>query len=219
MDAEPEIPLTRVAAFIRQHTHDVRNGLNSLDLESALLQELVTDEEGRETVGRLRKQLRSVAEHMRTLSARFQDLQPVATPIAARELLTIWREKQATLTNAPEVRWMENLDGEKVAVDVEMMAAVFGELLSNAAAFSPGQPVTVTARAQGSKVILELCEPRAEMQDTSTWGEAFSTTRRGGYGLGLWAAKRLVKANGATMIQRCAPEEGGLTTQIVLAVL
>ncbi len=219
MDAELEIPWARVAAFVRQHTHDVRNGLNSLDLETSLLQEIVNDNEGRETVGRLRKQLRSVAEQMRTLSARFQDLQPVAAPIAARDLLLIWREKHAALADAPEVRWVDELDGERVKVDVEMMAAVFHELLTNAAAFSQGQPVTVTARANDREVILKLCEPKKEPLDTSTWGEAFSTTRRGGYGLGLWAAKRLVKANGATIVQRCTPEDGGLMTQIALAIV
>ena len=36
MDDEVLIPYPRVAAFVRQHTHDVRNFLNGLDLEASL---------------------------------------------------------------------------------------------------------------------------------------------------------------------------------------
>ncbi|MDZ4403973.1 MAG: hypothetical protein U1A53_14965 [Prosthecobacter sp.] len=219
MDSAPEIPWTRVAEFVRQHTHDVRNGLNSLDLETALLNELVADGEATASVGRIRKQLRSLALQLRALSALFQDPQPVAAPIPARVLLQIWREKHAALQDVLEVWWVDELGDERVSVDVEMMAAVFRELLTNAAEFSTGDPVAVTARAKGGEVIFELREPKKEALDTSAWGQPFSSTRRGGYGLGLWTARRMMQANGATLVQRYVPEDSCLMTQIILAVL
>lgn len=221
MDSGPdvEIPWKRIAAFVRQHTHDVRNGLNSLDLETTFLNELVTEEEATASVGRLRKQLRSLALQLRSLSALFQEPQPVAAPIAARVLLQIWQEKHAALQDLLEVRWVDELGAERVSVDVEMMARVFHELLTNAAEFSTDGPVTITARAKGGEVIFELREPKKETLDTSTWGQPFFSTRRGGYGLGLWSARRLLQANGAPLVQRHVPEDGCLMTQIVLAVL
>lgn len=218
MDTAPEIPLKRMSEFVRQHTHDVRNGLNSLDLEATYLAELVTDSEAVASVERIQRQLRTLAQQLRGLSMKFQSPQPLAAPMAARVLLQIWREKHQALPKAPEVRWEDELGSEEVNVDVGMMAAVFQELLTNAAAFSTHAPMTVTARVADREIILELREPKTEALDTSAWGQPFYTTRRGAYGLGLWSAHRMLQANGATLVQRYAPEDGCLISRIVLAV-
>jgi signal transduction histidine kinase len=102
---------------------------------------------------------------------------------------------------------------------VEMIARVFRELLTNAAAYSKGAPLTITARAADGTVVFELKEPKKEALDTSSWGQPLFTTRRGGYGLGLWTARRMLQANGATLLQRYTPEDAALTTQIILPVL
>ena len=68
---EIQIPWSRLAGFIRKHTHDVRNDLNSLDLESAFLEEIVPAGEMQTGVARIRKQVRSLSGQMRLLSARF----------------------------------------------------------------------------------------------------------------------------------------------------
>jgi signal transduction histidine kinase len=219
MESEPEIPVERVAAFVRQHTHDVRNGLNSLDLETSLLRELVTGGEAQECVDRVRRQVRIVAEQMRSLSAFFQDPQPMIAPISVRDLLVIWRELNADLPDAPKVEWVDELGDEKVNVDVAMMATVFRELLSNAAAFLQGGPATITARRSGRDVEFELREPKTGALDPSGWGRPFSTTRRNGYGLGLWRAGRLARANGVKIMRRYLPEESALVTRISLPVV
>jgi signal transduction histidine kinase len=219
MNSAPEIPWKRVTGFVRQHTHDVRNGLNSLDLETTLLNELVTDGEATASVERIQKQLRALAMQLRSLAALFQDPQPVAAPIPARVLLEIWREKHASLQDVLEVHWVDELGDERVNVDVSMMATVFRELLANATDFSTGDPVTVTARAASGQVLFELREPKKETLDTSTWGQPLSTTRRGGYGLGLWTAHRMMQANGASLLQRHVPEESCLLSQIILPAL
>ncbi|MGB8170256.1 MAG: hypothetical protein WCF18_22330 [Chthoniobacteraceae bacterium] len=217
MDLEPSIPSARVAAFVRQLTHDFRNGLNSLDLETGILEEFVSDEEGSESLHRVRRQLRSLAERLRSLSMLFQDPHPVAGPIAARELLLIWQEKHAAIANAPTVLWQDELGDEMVSVDAEMVAGVFRELLVNAATFSPGQSLTVTAKAEPGNVLFELSEPKKEEVDPRSWGEALSTTRGTGYGLGLWAARRAMAASGAKLTQQYDSERRRLLTQIVFA--
>ncbi len=217
METEPAIPWARVAAFVRQHTHDVRNGLNSVDLETGILEEFVTEEEGRESLQRLRRQIRTLAEHLRTLAGNFQDPVPVTVPIAARQLFLLWREKHAGLPRAPEVQWADELGDERVRVDVEMMGTVFRELLINAVAFSAHEMVKASARAHAGSVIFELEEPKKGELDPSAWGEPFSTTRRDGYGLGLWTAQRLLEAMGAKFVQRYVREKSVLTTQVILA--
>lgn len=219
METEQDVPWTRVAAFIRQHTHDVRNGLNSLDLETSLLRELVPEGEAREGVERLRKQLRVLAEQMRSLSGYFQNLKPFSAVISARDLLEIWREKHADLASPPDVTWADELGDERVNVDPEMMATVFRELLMNAAAFTAPQPLAASARASDGEILYELREPKNEELDPTNWGEPFLTSRRGGYGLGLWNARRLLAVNNARIEQQYLAKDSVILTRIALPVV
>lgn len=204
---------------MRRHTHDVRNGLNSLDLETELLLELAPEGEAADSAGRIRKQLRGLAQHLRGLAALFQDPLPTVVKTPARVLLKIWREKHAALTPAPEVQWVDELQEEEVNADVEMMATVFRELLTNAAVYSPGVPLTIIARAQSGEVTFELREPKPTVIDVSTWGQPFSTTRRDHYGLGLWTARRLMAASGVSFVQSYCTADNCLLSRLVLAVV
>ena len=215
MDSEPDISWTRLSAFMRQHTHDVRNGLNALDLETALLQEIITDEEGLVSLERVRRQVRGMAEHLRSLSALFQEPKPYSAPLAARELLLIWREQHESMPERPAVEWIEEVGDAKVNVDAGMMASVFRELLTNARTFRDGEPAIASARRHGDEVEYELREPKLEPIDVSAWDDrVFQTTKRGGYGLGLWTVRRQAEANGATLTRR--NEAGALVTCIAL---
>ncbi|WP_395747887.1 hypothetical protein [Prosthecobacter sp.] len=216
---ESVIAWSRVAAFVRQHTHDVRNGLNSLDLEASFLQELVPDGEAGTSVARVRKQVRGLAQHLRTLSMIVQEPSPAIGKTPARSLMKIWREKHASITGAPEVTWDDHLGDEQVDVDVEFIATVFNELLLNAMAFSRGAVLKISARSEGGRVIFELKEPKKEPVETGAWGQPFSAMRHDHYGLGLWSAKRLLKACNASFTQEYLPAESCLLSQIILPVV
>ncbi len=214
MDAELPIPAARLATFVRQHAHDVRNRLNSLELEAGLLEEIVTDEEGAASIKRMRKQMRALAEQMRTLSTLFQDPEPMAGTISARELFLIWREQHSALSSSLEVRWVDEIGDEKVCVDVGLMATVLSELLRNAVTFSASSVVTATARREKREVVFELLEPKLEPVDPSGWGQALASTLWGGYGLGLWAVGRLAQANHASFLQQYVPEKRALVSRL-----
>jgi len=220
MDENP-VPWSRVAAFVRQHTHDVRNDLNSLDLETELLRDLVTDLEATTSLQSMQKQLRNAAMQLRSLASLFHDVQPMLEPTPVRALLKIWHEKHAALVKPVEVRWVDELGAEDVNVDVDvgMFAKVFQELFVNAAAFSPGAALTASAKRDGKDVIFELQEPKKAPVDPSTWGQPLHTTRHGSYGLGLWTAKRFMTANAASFTQVYDEQANCLTSRIVLAVM
>lgn len=196
MESNPEISWTSVATFVRQHTHDVRNHLNSLDLEAALLAELVTDEEGRSSVTRLRRQIREAANSLRALSGKFSDPKPNAMPMSARDIFEIWQEQHAAMENAPAVNWTDELGSEKVSLDPDAITASCRELLENAKAFKSAG-LQASAKVDGSEVVYELREKKEAPVDPGCWGRApFGSTRRGGYGLGLWEMDRRVRASG-----------------------
>jgi signal transduction histidine kinase len=212
---EPLIPWTRLATFIRQHTHDVRNHLNSLDLEASLLSELVTSDEAKATVDRVRRQVRNFANEMRSLSAKFADPASGRAPVPASMLFLIWQDQLATLDPKPEVEWTQEVGEEKVTVDPEAIARAFRELLANAVHFGKGKTLTAEATAANGRVNFTLREPKEEPIDPTAWGQMpLTSTRRGGYGLGLWNLGRSVAASQGTVQRKFDAEKKQLVTTL-----
>jgi len=216
---ESSISQARVAAFLRQYTHDVRNTINCMDLEMELMQDLVTEPEAVTSMNRIRDQLRSMEVQMRSLSAAFHEPHPTPDIIPARVLLQIWREKHAEHAEAAPIQWSDELGDEQVEVDVEMVASAFNELLTNAVTYSEGGALSAHAAPRGGHVVFELKEVKKTAVDPSGWGQPFSAASRGHYGLGLWAARRKVEANGARFSQRWEASSSALITEVSLPVL
>jgi signal transduction histidine kinase len=216
MDSDPTLPWSRVATFVRQHTHDVRNQLNGLDLEAALLNEIISDPEAVETVKRIRNQLRTVAADLRALAARFVDPKPTAARLAASELFAIWQEQAARV--GLNVTWSSSLLDEELMVDAAMVAGVLEELLANAKKFGRGEVLAGSAEASGGRATFELREPGKTPDDPATWGcEPFVSTTRSSYGLGLWQAGRAITAHGGA-IEREMNDDSVLVTRLTLPV-
>src|SRR5262245_34928284 len=122
MHSVQDLPWSRVATFVRQHTHDVRNDLNSLDLEGALLAEMVTDEEAKESITRMRKQIRQAATKLKALSAKFGDPRPMTSSILAQDLFEIWQEQSRSLERPLQLDWASKLSGQSLSVDAALIA-------------------------------------------------------------------------------------------------
>ena len=74
------------------------------------------------------------------------------------------------------------------------------------------------AHLSGDQVAFELREPKSAPVDPSAWGRApFVSTRRGAYGLGLWEADRLVRANGGE-VSREVLSDGKLVTKLTFPI-
>jgi hypothetical protein len=219
MHAPPDLSWSHLATFIRQHTHDVRNDLNGLDLEAALLADLVPSGEATETVARMRTQVRGLAANLRGLAAKFTDPHPTLALYSARELFLIWQDQIAALAPAPAVRWSHALGAQQVNVDAAELANVFRELLANAQSFGTGAPVLASARMEGRQIAFELREPKDAPVETASWGRApFAAMRHGHYGLGLWEAQRTIAANGGEVRRRFAPGAMELITTLLFPV-
>ena len=208
MTSIPDVSWSRIAAFVRQHTHDLRNELNGLDLEAALLADIVTDPEALESVGRMRTEIRKVAGDLRALSGKFADPRPSPIALPARELFLIWQDQLSGLEPGPESEWTSEFGDEQVHVDPGGIAQALREMLVNARAFGGGAKMAARGRTENGHVIFELHEPKETPVDCSRWGRTpFEATRRGGYGLGLCALLKAVEANGGTVTWAFAPPE------------
>jgi signal transduction histidine kinase len=216
MDTSPAISWPRFAAFVRQHTHDIRNHLNGLDLEAALLSELINgDTEVKASVGRLRQQIRDISTELRALSGKFAQPSAAMCEVAVRDLFQIWKDQASVLEPPPQVEWRDSSGTARVSVDLEALARTFRELFANAVAFGTGDKLRAAVDVEKGRVAFKLVEPKAEAADASAWGKTpLVSTRRGGYGLGLWVADREIAASGGTITRSYDAAEKTLTTTL-----
>lgn len=215
----PDLSWSHLAQFIRQYTHDLRNDLNGLDLEAALLADFVPSGEATESLTRIRAQIRGLATNLRSLAGKFTDPHPVCALYGARDLFLIWQDQVAALTPAPTVQWSEAPGVGQVNVDASALADVFRELLANAQAFGTGAPVSAAARVEDHQAVFELREPKDSPLETASWGRApFASLRHGHYGLGLWAAQRTIAAMGGEVRRRFAPDAMQLVTTLLFPI-
>jgi len=206
MPNEQLVPLERVAKFIRQLTHDVRNGLSAIDLETAFIAEIATDEEVLAEVRKLREMVAETAKMLRRVSQHFQPATVHTIPWAATTVMEELRKQLQTefpeesLTVEMENRFKE----ETVQIDLNQTLAVALAVLRNAFQFrQEGVVVRVIGSSQGGLTALEVREPKATLQNETPpeeWGvEPLRSTRSGGYGLGLYQARQIAEAQGGSL--------------------
>lgn len=222
---EVMVPFERVGALVSQLTHDVRNRLSGMQLQSALVGELLTAPEDAEKARRALNVLRGIIEdYAKTLqrfSARFRVATPALLTYPAKMFTEDFRARLAqTLPDfAPQVAWTEDLADEAIPVDPEMAFAALGEILQNAAHFQErGEPVAAHAAVKAGRFEIELREHRAAVpSEPGTWGrEPLVSTRSGGYGIGLFHARRLLAAQGGGVEFTHDPASAQLTTRVFL---
>ena len=204
----PNVPLPRIAGFVRQVTHDVRNGLNSMDLQAAYLNELITDPEAIDELRRLRGLIQTTARQLQTLSSNFWTSAPNLVTYSAKILVEDLRDRlKKTFADSADklakIVWEVNVDDELVSVDIEMLFGAITRLFENALHFvEPGGQITAHAQVAGGRFILELTETKTlpPAGDPEAWGDdPFISTKRGGYGLGIFRAKSLLSVQGGEL--------------------
>lgn len=191
-----QVPFDRVATFIRQVTHDVRNNLNAMDLQAAYVVELVNDPEAVEEVRRIRSHIQQAAKQLQALSGNFWVAAPNLVTYSAKIFVEDLQDRLAKMhpDHAPKVNWTVNLGEKMVSLDLEMIFAAISEVFKNAFQFKEGDaPIEARVRDEEGKFVVELMEPKSTVpSDPERWGrEPFLSSRRGAYGLGLYRARRI----------------------------
>jgi K+-sensing histidine kinase KdpD len=218
---EIQVPFQRVAGFVRQVTHDVRNGFNAMDLQAAFLLELATDPESTEEIKRLRAQISQSANALKVLSANFALSPPNFIAYGAAIFIEDFRDRLLKLApgKAAQVEWTVHLEQEEISIDIEMIFNALAEVFKNASQFAePGSAIAARAFAENDRLILEISEGKAAVSgNPENWGrEPFVSTRRGGYGLGLFRARMIISTHGGDIHFAHDAQRALLTTRITL---
>ena len=207
--------LTQVAAFVRQHSHDLRNDLTAIELDAVLLASVFPSGEAAEIVDRLRTQIRKMAAGLQDLAAHFAETKTARISMPVHELFGVL--KNQAMADGAELTWQESVGDSRVNVDANSLAKAFRELLANAVKFGDGSRLTVTAAVESEHAVFSLHEPKANPVNPDMWGSVpFAAVKRGSYGLGLWEANRIVAANGGAMARTY--KDGNLITILTFPV-
>ena len=210
MEASPShVPWAQVAGFVRQLGHDIRNDLNALSLEAALLKELVTDPEAVTSASRIQAQLREAANRLKDLSSRYALAHPQVTPHSLASL-----SSQLELVDGlKNVHWTTSASPRVVSTDPVLLGLALQEIVRNSAIHGKDAKVSVTVGEDGSGGgVVDIFEANTAFYE---WpATPFAAPRAGKYGAGLYMASLILHELGAQLQRKEA--NGGMATRIVL---
>ncbi len=216
---EITVPLERVARFVRQLTHDVRNGLSAVDLETAFIAEISADEEVLAELHKLREMIAETAKMLRRVSQYFH---PIAAHPIQWSAATVMQEIQKTAEIEfpdEEVGFENRFQTESVEIDLQLTLTIVLSVLRNALQFRRDEsPITVTGTVFNGKPAIEILERRVENPiPPAQWGtEPLLSTRPGGYGLELYQARQIVAEQGGSLDIEPSGEQ--LLTRLTLPI-
>ncbi|MDB6139384.1 MAG: hypothetical protein JWO94_2456 [Verrucomicrobiaceae bacterium] len=157
----------RVTAIVRKHAHDVRNYINSLDLEASFIEELVTDPEVIESARRMRGQLRHLEVVVKSLSVKFSEPRPIAIP--APDLLHLWKyQVDALEESSGTIEWAPSPPPMAVMLDPGVVTLVLRELVMESWGRSRALKAAVVANSEEVTAEIEWASastPASDMQE------------------------------------------------------
>ncbi|MEY2537762.1 MAG: hypothetical protein QOG67_1502 [Verrucomicrobiota bacterium] len=213
-----------VIRFVRQLSHDLRNHLNAIELQSAFLAELTTDAELQGEIKRLRQMVSEFGNSLQKTTTRLNPSKPSLLPYEAKEFMEHVRSKLAEQfpKETPRIQWHISEENGKIDIDVQSLPQALVELFTNGFEhLSPEGTLRASAGVEGNRYMFSLTEPKTNFElATENWGrEPLRNVHRGHYGLGLHLVRSIVEAQGGEFHARYDSKLSELTTTISFPLL
>jgi signal transduction histidine kinase len=209
--------MAAVGTLASSLAHEVRNPLNSISLQLVLLSRRVarSGQSPDPELGSLVETARREIDRLDTLVGEFLSLSSIdRVHLKEQDLLGIVREVVGLLVPIAAQKGLSLGEGvcdllPPVLLDREKIKQVLINLVRNAVeATSEGGSVTVSARITGDTVVLEVTDSGVGIEPGLDVFDFFTTTKRGGTGLGLPIARRIVEAHGGRLTFESEPGLG-----------
>ena len=217
------VPWNDVVRFVRQLSHDLRNDLNAIELQSAYIGELTQEQEVTSEIKRLREVVSGMNSTLQLLSKAVGEVTPNLVTYPAGEFMTDMRTQIER--NFPkedhEVTWDVQLQDQMLNVDPQLFQEVFVELFANAFQHDRGNGAFVArARLSDGTFVFSLEESKAVFSsDTRNWGrEPLRHIRQRHYGLGLNRVRAIIDAHGGKLQAQYDPKAATLISTMTLPI-
>lgn len=213
-----------VVRFVRQLSHDLRNNLNSLELQLTLINELSENAELKADVARSREMVAEMANALQKLTSTLVPGTPHFMPYRAADLV---EDLQKQIQNGfPEqsslIDWDVQLGDEQLQIDPILFLKALLDLVDNAFQFSSSPSrIGGFTRIVDGRFVWELREPKESFDlPTEDWGgEPLQGQGRGHYGLGLYHARILIEMQNGDLKAQFNSEKSLLATTVSLPLL
>jgi len=217
------IPWRNAIRFIGQLSHDLRNDLNAIELQSAYIGELETNEELLGEIKRLREMVSGMASTLQQLSRAVGDVKPTLISYRATDFMEDLRRKIGNdfPRQNTEITWEIQPGNAMLNVDPQLLQEVFTELFANAFRHDRGKGrVLAKAEIDNDRFRFTLHEPKDRFEfATQNWGrEPLRKISLRHYGLGLNRVRAIVEAHGGKLHAQYDPNASALITTLTLPV-
>ena len=215
------IPWIDTVRFIRQLSHDLRNHLNAIELQSAYISELEGNEELKGEIKRLREMVSRLTSTLQKLSIGLGDIQPNLISYPASDFVEDLRKKIAHEfpNNNDEITWDVEAGDAVLNIDPEFLQQAFIELFANAFRHGRGEGALIAAvRIKKNRFLFTLREPKKRFElSTANWGrEPLRKISQGHYGLGLNRVRAILEAHSGKMDAQYDSNGSMLVTTLTL---
>ena len=215
------VPWVDAVRFIRQLSHDLRNHLNAIQLQSAYISELEGDAKLTGEVNRLREMIAGLTSSLQKVSGRLGEVKPDLISYRASDFVEDLRKKiaQEFPNDRPEISWDVQPGNAVLNIDPQLLQEAIVELFANAFRHDPGEgALTAEARIDKNRFLLTLREPKIRFElSTENWGrEPLRKVSHGHYGLGLNRVRTIVEAHGGEIHAQYDPKTSTLVTALIL---
>ena len=217
------VPWTDTVRFVRQLSHDLRNDLNAIELQSAYIAELTQDQDLTNEIKRLREVASGMNSTLQLISRAVGEIAPNLVTYPAGEFLTDMRtqiERQFSKENH-DIAWDVQIQDGMLDIDPQLFQEVFVELFANAFQHDRGSGALVAkATISGERFLFSLHEPKAVFSsDTQKWGrEPLRSSRQRHYGLGLNHVRAIIEAHGGELHAQYDPKTATLISTVALPI-
>ncbi|PYK53335.1 MAG: hypothetical protein DME48_12100 [Verrucomicrobia bacterium] len=210
-----------VVRFIRQLSHDLRNHLNAIELQSAYISELERDQQLKNEIKRLREMVSGLTSTLQSLCKDVSEAKPGLIAYRAADFTEDLR-KRIERDFPPEsaaITWETGLGDAMLNVDPQLLQEAFTELFANAFVHTREKGVLVaTAKIDNDRFLFTLEEPKAQFDlSTANWArEPLRKVSQGHYGLGLHRVRAIIEAHGGELYAQYNPKTRSLVTTLAL---
>ena len=205
--------------FVRQLSHDLRNQLNAAELQSALINELTTDEELKSEARRLRELISQLGVTLQGLSTLVAEPRPTLLPYTVQDFVSDLQKKIGHEFPEKEstVKWDISSPGTTLNIDPQLTEWAAVELFRNAFRHdTAGDELQVKASVADGWFSFCLREPKAGEIDPTQSMQPLQKVSHGHYSLGLRRARNIITAHGGELTASFDPASRMLISTISL---
>jgi K+-sensing histidine kinase KdpD len=215
------VPWADTVRFVLQLSHDLRNHLNAIELQSAYISELEGDAKFKGEINHLREMISGLTATLQKVSRGMGEVKPNPISYRASDFVEDLRKKisQEFSNTGPEISWDVQPGDAVLNIDPQLLQEAMIELFANA--FRHGRSkgaLAAEVRIDKKRFLFTLREPKIRFElSTENWGrEPLRKVSHGHYGLGLNRVRAIVEAHGGEMHAQYDPKASRLITVLAL---